>query len=148
MESGKLAKSEVEQLFKLLVQGDAQNQCQLCGGGEVSRLDGADGVAGHAHQFRQRRLTELSLNPGFLDAVFQDQLVVHGESPAQSGFQEPQNRKNGGKGKQDCEKPIGLLFQKERLIAVDDRKPNPVNRPDRYINGFGAVRNGVDHHQK
>ena len=44
MESGKLAKSEVEQLFKLLVQGDAQDQRQLCGGVKLPCFNGADGV--------------------------------------------------------------------------------------------------------
>ena len=37
---------EVKQLFKLLIQGDTQNQGQLCSGAELSGFDGADGVSG------------------------------------------------------------------------------------------------------
>ena len=67
---GMYLRSEREQLLKFLVKRNAQDQRQLGGGAELPRLDGADGISGHAHQLRQRRLTELSLNPGFLDAVF------------------------------------------------------------------------------
>ena len=37
---------EVEQLLKLLIQGDTQDQGQLCGGTELPGLVGADGITG------------------------------------------------------------------------------------------------------
>ena len=73
-----MSESEIEQLLELFVQGDAEDQSQLRRGAELAGFDGADGIAGHTHHLGQSRLGELSLGAGFFDAVFQDQLVVHG----------------------------------------------------------------------
>ena len=67
---------KIEQFLELLVQGDAENQRQLGGGIELPRLNGADGVAGHAHQLRQLGLGQPLLRPGHLQPVFQNQLAL------------------------------------------------------------------------
>ena len=59
---------KVKQLLELPVQRDAQHQRQLRGGVELPRLDGADGVARHAHQLRQLRLRQLLLDARLLAA--------------------------------------------------------------------------------
>ena len=73
--------SEVEQFLKFFVQGDAQHQGQLGGGVELPGFNGADGIAGHAYQLRQGGLGEAPLRPGVLEAVLQNQLVVHHAAP-------------------------------------------------------------------
>ena len=82
---------KIEQFLELLVQGDAENQRQLGGGIELPRLNGADGVAGHAHQLRQLGLGQPLLRPGHLQPVFQDQLIVHGAHPSRNMARLPAN---------------------------------------------------------
>ena len=58
--------SEIEKLLKFFVQRDAQHQGQLGGGVELAGLNGADGLAGHAHQLGQVSLGQTALRPGHL----------------------------------------------------------------------------------
>ena len=60
---------EIEQLLELFIQGDAQKQGQFCGGVELPRFDGADGLAGNAHHRRQFSLRELLLGAGGFQIV-------------------------------------------------------------------------------
>ena len=70
--------SEIEQFLEFFIQSDAEDQSQFCGGVELTGFDGGDGIAGYADHFCQRRLGQVLLRPDLPDAVFENQLVVHG----------------------------------------------------------------------
>lgn len=57
---------KIEEFFEFLIQGDAEDQSQLCGGAELAGLDGADGVPGDTHQFRKLGLGKSGAGTGFL----------------------------------------------------------------------------------
>ena len=69
---------KVKEVLKFLIQRDAEDQGQFCGGIELSRFDGTDGIAGNTDHFCQLRLGEPGLRPHVLYSVFQYQFVVHG----------------------------------------------------------------------
>lgn len=68
---------EIEQLLKLFFEGDAQDQGELGGWAELPRLNRADGIAGNADQLCQLRLRQSLFGAGLLQAVFQDEPLIH-----------------------------------------------------------------------
>ena len=87
---------KIKQVLKFLIEGDAQHQGQLGGGIELPRLDRADGVAGHAHHVGQLALGQARGDTRLLEAVAQDQGIIHERLPHQMIIQV----KKHGPGKQ------------------------------------------------
>ena len=67
---------KVKQLLKFPLQGDAKDQRELGRGVELPRLDGADGIAGDAHQPRQLGLGQIFLCPAFSIFMFMIQAAA------------------------------------------------------------------------
>ena len=60
---------KIEKLLEFFIQRDAENERQLGGRAELAGFDGADGVPGHAHHFRQLRLGHTRQGSGCFDPV-------------------------------------------------------------------------------
>lgn len=68
---------KIEQIFEFLIQCNTQNESQFSGRVKLPGFDRADRIAGYADQRSKLRLGQLFFAARLLQAVFQNQFVVH-----------------------------------------------------------------------
>lgn len=91
---------KIEEVFKFLIQRDAEDQRQLSRRAEMPCFNGADGIAGYADPFGKLRLGEPLFRSDCFQAVFQDELIVQRITALQSGRYGEQIVNMAGRGQQ------------------------------------------------